>query len=100
MKEMKNVKTKIKLPTADGKGKDASYSDLIDLAVNQPTKEGFGPVEMRARFRIIEVCEKAKVNIKFEDSDVIKVKEVVSAFRGFNSISKTAIEFYDAVEAL
>jgi len=76
-----------------------TYADLVKVCVNQPPKDGFTAEEMRSRFRLIDVCDKATDTLDFEDADCSKVKELVDAMK-WAVIHKDLITFCEDVKAL
>lgn len=87
MKTIKNITTE--LPKEDG---FVTTADLIKSVINVTPKDGFDIDEMRKRFRIADVCDKANGSIKLEDNDFNHLQGLVKAFR-WGVMHKDIIKF-------
>ena len=72
--------------------------DLMNLALNNPPREGFDLKEMKARLRVEEAFSKKKDGkIQLEDADFDILKRCVQSMR-WVSRDKKLIEFLEVFE--
>jgi len=95
MKVIENKETSIKL----NEEQNVHYSDLIATVINKPLKESMSLMEMRKDLKILEVLEKAKETIEFEDVDLSYIKDAVNKSTWVIR-HKDILDFADYIESL
>lgn len=75
------------------------YKFLIDICVKEQKQEGFTLEDMRKRFKILDVLEESKEEIKLEDSDFETLKEIINKKRWL-VLERDVLKFIDDINAI
>ena len=78
---MKTIQLKTSKEIINGQESVITTSDLFKAAINQMPQGGYTIDEMRSRFKLMDVIEKAEGELNLEDADYEKLKTLMSEMR-------------------
>ena len=92
MKTIQNKTTEIK-----NGDKFLTYADMIKIVSESSDQQGISVPEMRSRLQIIDIAEKAKDTIEFEDAMFAKVLSLSESMK-WGVMHKDIVSFQDELE--